>query len=67
MNKELQEWCDSLIKGACFHCEDVALRNIELKKENARLREALKKIASEEYGRPTDMMLIARKALEETT
>jgi hypothetical protein len=28
-------------KGACFHCEDVALMNIKLKEENARLREAL--------------------------
>jgi len=28
-------------KGACFHCEDVALKNIELEQENARLKEDL--------------------------
>lgn len=38
MNKELQEWCDSLIKGACFHCEDVTFKNIELEKEVKALR-----------------------------
>jgi hypothetical protein len=28
-------------KGSCFHCEEVAVRNIKLEEENARLREAV--------------------------
>lgn len=37
-------------KGSCFHCEDVALMNVKLQEENARLRDqimALSKMALE--------------------
>jgi hypothetical protein len=38
MNNDLREWAESLIKGACFNCEEIAMRNIELEKEVKALR-----------------------------
>ena len=64
-------WIKKIFKSKTILEYDMLLniemaKNKELEQENTKLREALSKIASEEYGRPTEMMLIARKALEKS-
>lgn len=39
---------DEILKGSCFHCEQVALMNVRLEEENAQLREALEQVFSED-------------------
>lgn len=53
MNYDLREQLKEL-KGACFHCEEVALTNVKLEAENEKLRDqimALSKMALERSER----------------